>query len=204
MATTSDYDQFNRPYCASKMALFDLVCDFTVPLKWRQNWWSKLRPGTWSFVCPREECRFQLARHSSMGSTNHHVRSLSLRHLISSIRGRNAVFWLVIDRRGQRGQLPSRARHSSLWSANHHVRGLNLGHTFCPHFSRVMKNQTKSKTAPFLMHRIACWTGPNRSLPPVGPVPKTRLSKWRPPPPKKKKKSVGTWISWFSLSLLNL
>ena len=38
------------------MAHFNFVCDFIVPLKWRQNQWWRLRPRTRWFVDPREEC----------------------------------------------------------------------------------------------------------------------------------------------------
>ena len=71
------------------MAHFCFVNNFIVLFKLRQNQWLRLRPWTWWIVDSKEECRILLAscqllcrtQHSSLGSTGHHFRGLSLSYL---------------------------------------------------------------------------------------------------------------------------
>ena len=82
----SDWGQFSRQYCGSNVARFDLSCDFIVLLKGRQNRRPRSDPrhdvmstrgrnAVFCFVTDRS--RTQL---SSLGSTNHHLRGLSIDH----------------------------------------------------------------------------------------------------------------------------
>ena len=50
------------------MVRFDFVSDFIVPLKWRQNRWSRFRPRTWWLVDPQEDCRVVLGNRPPLRS----------------------------------------------------------------------------------------------------------------------------------------
>ena len=82
----SNWGRFAGWYSASNMVNFNFVCDFSGLLKWRQNWWSRLRP--WhvklqilkknAALCLANDplCLLNKTRNSSLRRTSHQVQAL--------------------------------------------------------------------------------------------------------------------------------
>jgi len=82
----SYWGRFDGWYSASDMVDFNFVCDFSGLLKWRKNWWSRLRPRHVKLQILKKNAALCLAndplgllnktRNSSLRHTSHQVQAL--------------------------------------------------------------------------------------------------------------------------------